>query len=411
MSRGERALRVAMVCPYDVSRPGGVKTQVLGLSRALRASGHEVLTIAPGPPGALAELRGDRRVSGLDADTEVAVVGRSVRLPANGSVAPVCVSPLALGRAVHEARAFGADVVHLHEPLAPILGYGFFASRRWPLVATFHRSSAAVPVAPLAPLIRRIYGRLEVKVAVSGAAASTARALTGKSLGGGDDFEVLFNGVDTAALGAPARAMGARTQGDGAPVVLFVGRHEARKGLGVLLDAFEALADHATQRDPVEGDATAATRAVLWIVGDGPQTSELRARHPASERVRWFGELPDAEVARCLAGATVLAAPSLGGESFGLVLVEAMATQTAVVCSDIPGYRGAAGGHATLVPPGDPAALARALREVLARAPDARSLADASAYVRTLSMERLATSYAALYALAQERHERRRRGG
>ena len=123
----------------------------------------------------------------------------------------------------------------------------------------------------------------------------------------------------------------------GRPVVLFLGRHEARKGLDVLLDAF----------------AMVERPAVLWVAGDGPGSEVQRRRHPESDRVRWLGMLSDDEVASRLAGADVLCAPSLHGESFGMVLLEGMAAGCAVVASDIEGYRSAAGGHAELVPPGD----------------------------------------------------------
>ena len=134
--------------------------------------------------------------------------------------------------------------------------------------------------------------------------------------------------------------------------MLFLGRHEPRKGLHVLLDAF----------------ATLERPAVLWVAGDGPATEVQRRRHPESDRVHWLGVLSEEEVASRLAGADVLCAPSLQGESFGMVLLEGMAAGCTVVASDIEGYRMASGGHATLVPPGDAPALARALDAALADA-------------------------------------------
>ena len=168
---------------------------------------------------------------------------------------------------------------------------------------------------------------MQIRVAVSEAARET-----GLSSGGGD-FEVLFNGVDMDRfeLAPPHR------DPEGRPAVLFLGRHEPRKGLQVLLDAF----------------ATLERPAVLWVAGDGPATEVQRRRHPQSDRVHWLGVLSDEEVASRLAGADVLCAPSLQGESFGMVLLEGMAAGCTVVASDIEGYRMASGGHATLVPPGD----------------------------------------------------------
>jgi phosphatidylinositol alpha-mannosyltransferase len=138
--------------------------------------------------------------------------------------------------------------------------------------------------------------------------------------------------------------------------VLFLGRHEDRKGLAVLLDAWTRLLSVLPE---------SSGSPVLWVAGDGPETSALRARFPASPSLQWLGVLDEAEKDRRLVAADVLAAPSLGGESFGMVLLEGMAAGTVVVASDIDGYRDAAGGCAVLVPPADPVALADALVAVL----------------------------------------------
>jgi phosphatidylinositol alpha-mannosyltransferase len=230
---------------------------------------------------------------------------------------------------------------------------------------------------PLAALVGR---RLQVRVAVSEAARET-----GERSGGGT-FEVLFNGVDVDrfASAVPERSA------EGIPVVLFVGRHEPRKGLGVLLDAF----------------ASVDRRAVLWVAGDGPESEVQRRRYPESDRVRWLGVLDDDELARRLAGADVLCAPSRHGESFGVVLLEGFAAGCAVVASDIEGYRVAAGGFATLVPPDDADALARALGVALADAvegtgassPEAHKAAEAHA--RAWSMDALAQRYEEIYERA-----------
>jgi phosphatidylinositol alpha-mannosyltransferase len=174
------------------------------------------------------------------------------------------------------------------------------------------------------------------------------------------------------------------------PVVLFLGRHEQRKGLGVLLDAF----------------AMVERPAVLWVAGEGQGTEVQRRRHPESDRVHWLGTLTDDEVAARLAGADVLCAPSLHGESFGMVLLEGMAAGCAVVASDLDGYRMAAGGHAALVPPGDKVALARALGVAIAdavegsgqSAPQARKAA--LEHARNWSMVSLAERYLDVYERA-----------
>ncbi len=224
-------------------------------------------------------------------------------------------------------RRGGFDVVHVHEPLAPVAAYGLVLRAPVPMVGTYHRSGVSRWVPVLKPLAGFVGHRMQIRVAVSEAARET-----GLQAGGGD-FEVLFNGVDVDRFESaePVR------DEQGRPAVLFLGRHEGRKGLNVLLDAF----------------AMVERPAVLWVAGDGPATEVQRRRYPESDRVRWLGLLSDEEVASRLAGADVLCAPSLHGESFGMVLLEGMAGGCAVVASDIEGYRAAAGGHAELVPPGD----------------------------------------------------------
>jgi phosphatidylinositol alpha-mannosyltransferase len=357
---GGPALRVVMVCPYDLARPGGVQGQALGLSRALRRSGHEVVVLAPHDRG-----------RGWLTD-QVYAAGRPVALHANGSVAPVSVSLLAARRVLDVAREWGADVVHLHEPLAPVLGYGFLLVGRWPVVATFHRSGAPRAALLAAPATRWACGRIPVRAAVSEAARRTAAVWCSGSV------EVFFNGLDA------DRFAHARPVDSALPAVVFVGRHERRKGLGVLLEAF----------------SSARLDAVLWVIGDGPETASLRARYPESDRICWLGQLSDEEVADRLRGASVLCAPSLGGESFGMVLLEGMAAGCRVVASDIPGYRDAAGGHATLVPPGDAVALRGALRAALGAPSDPAARDAAAAYAAQWSMDRLAQRYVDAYRRA-----------
>jgi phosphatidylinositol alpha-mannosyltransferase len=220
---------------------------------------------------------------------------------------------------------------------------------------------------------------MQVRVAVSEAARETGRRE------GGGDFEVLFNGVEMDRFESAA----AERDAQGRPTVLFLGRHEPRKGLPVLLDAF----------------AMVERPAVLWVAGEGPGVEVQRRRQLASDRVQWLGQLSDAEVASRLAGADVLCAPSLHGESFGMVVLEGMAAGCAVVASDIEGYRAATGGHACLFPAGDAAALAGALDGVLAAVGSAsasRARKEAVEYARAWSMDTLAGRYIELYAQAIE---------
>lgn len=350
-------MRIGLVCPYSLTLPGGVQGQVLGLARSLRALGHEVRVLGPcdGPPP----------------DAGVTPLGNCVPLAANGSVAPIAPDlPCAL-RTIRALRDEGFDVVHLHEPLVPGPCMTAAVVANAPLVGTFHAAgeSAAYRWAP-GPL-RWLAGRLAIRSAVSGDAAR----LAGSHLGG--HYRHLFNGVEVDRF---AKATAWPTDG---PTVLFVGRHEERKGLAVLLAALDAL--------------PAATR--VWVAGDGPDSERLRAGCH-DERVEWLGRIDDDERNRRLRGADVLCAPSLRGESFGVVLLEAMAAGTPVVATDLAGYANVArqGREGLLVPPGDAEGLGAALASVLAGGGTARDLVEAGR-VRAdeLSMDRLAERYVALY--------------
>jgi phosphatidyl-myo-inositol alpha-mannosyltransferase len=372
---GPPGLRVALVCPYSLSRPGGVQGQVLGLARSLGRLGHHVTVFAPVD-------RAEDTPVGLD----FVAAGHSVSLRANGSVAPVSVSPTAARSALKRLRALRPDVVHVHEPFAPGLPYALLAARQVPpVVATFHRSGGSVLYTLLSPVTRRLSRRLAVRCAVSPAAAATATAALGGS------FEVLFNGIEV------DRFDGVEPWPTEGPTALFLGRHEERKGLAVLLEAWHRVVAHAAT-DP------GGRPPVLWVAGDGPETAALQRRYPGSDSVNWLGVLSEEEKVRRLVAADVLAAPALGGESFGMILLEAMAAHTVVVASDIDGYRDAAGGRAVLAAPGDPVALAEALSGVLdgtlAGGSSGRPawLAEGAERAGRWSMAELAERYAALYA-------------
>ncbi len=235
-------LRVALVCPYSLSRPGGVQSQVLGLARSLTGLGHEVTVCAPVDR----EEDEPRGVAFVDA-------GRSTSLPANGSVAPVALSPRSARRALEALRARDVDVVHVHEPFAPGLPYALLTARDVPpMVGTFHRSGASILYSALAPLARPLARRLTIRCAVSEAAAATASS----ALGG--QFEVLYNGIEV------DRPDGIEPWPTRGPTVLFLGRHEERKGLSVLLEAWPTVvAAHAA--DGVGAGAVGGRRRT----GDG----------------------------------------------------------------------------------------------------------------------------------------------
>lgn len=365
------AVRIGLVCPYSLTHPGGVQGQVLAQARALRALGHETRVLAPcdGPPP----------------EPGVVPLGNSVPLAGNGSVAQLAPDPACLLRTLAALRDEDFDVVHLHEPFCPGPTLTSLAFARTPLVGTFHRAGLGASYVLLRPVIVRMARRLAVRVAVSEDARRTAAdALEG-------DYLVLHNGIE---LERFAKATPWPTTG---PTVLFVGRHEPRKGLGVLIDAMAAIGPEVR----------------LWVAGEGSETAALRARTAGDPRIEWLGRLADAEVASRMRGADVLCAPSLHGESFGVVLLEGMAASTPVVASDLPGYRNVAvpGTHALLVPPGDAAALAAAVRRVLTDTALADDLVEAGdARAAELSMERLAERYIELYERVTA-PGRRSRGG
>lgn len=364
-------MRVAQVCPYSLSIPGGVQGQVLSLARAQRRAGHDVTVLAPsdGPPP----------------EAGVRTLGRSVPLPANGSVAPIAPDLACALRTIAALREGGFDVLHLHEPMVPGPTLTALLYSEVPVLATFHRSGPSAAYAGFGPLLVRWARRIDLRCAVSEAARGTAQA----ALGG--TYEVLFNAVD---LEPVDRAQPHVKEG---PTIFFIGRHEERKGLAVLLEAWSLL-------DP---------RPTLWIGSDGPLTAELQAAYGRSSQLVWLGRIGDRERAERMKGADVFCAPSLGGESFGLVLLEAMAAGAPLVASDIDGYRSVArpGVEALLFPPGDARALAERLRSVLSD----RALADGLAQrgrqrAEEMSMDRLARCYLERYELLVSGRAARCRG-
>jgi phosphatidyl-myo-inositol alpha-mannosyltransferase len=373
-------LKVALLCPYSLGVPGGVQGQVLGLASELSALGHGVTVLAP--------TDGDRifgATSREEARFEIVGLGRSIPVRANGSVAPVALGVTASSRALRCIASGGFDVLHFHEPLAPGASYACLVLRAEPKVGTFHRSGSSALYSVLRPIARPVSQRLAVRCAVSPQARDTAKA----ALGG--EYELIPNGVDT------ERFASAQPWPTDAPTVFFVGRHERRKGLEVLLRAFRRLED---------------SGAVCWIAGHGPETAELKKRYPPTSRFQWLGRIDDDELARRLRGADVACFPALGGESFGVVLLEAMAAGTAVVASDIAGYRGAAGDFARFFTPGDSSALAECLRDALSQArsgvgpSSVAELERASKHASRWSMASNAVRYESVYSEALETRHR-----
>jgi phosphatidylinositol alpha-mannosyltransferase len=293
-------------------------------------------------------------------------------MAANGSVAPIAPDPAATLRTIRVLRDEDFDVVHLHEPLAPGPTLTALVFTDGPMVGTWHRAGEIAWYRFMRGPVRWAANRVSVRCAVSEQAAATAR----QALGG--DYEVVWNGieVDRVAAAEPWPSTG--------PTVLFLGRHEPRKGLAVLV---EAVVKHGVD-------------ARVWVAGEGPQTASLKEATLGDPRFQWLGVIGEQEKLRRLRGATVVAAPSLHGESFGVVLLEAMAAGTSLVASDIPGYANVArdAQDALLVPAGDAPALAGALRRALAGGPEIEAMrTSARARAAEHSMAALACRYIGLY--------------
>ncbi len=328
-------MRIAVVSPYSLTVPGGVQAQVLGLTRELRRRGHEARVLGPcdGPPP----------------ESFITPLGDSLPLSANGSVAPIAPDPSAALRTLRVLNDEQFDVIHLHEPLAPGPTSTALMVHRAPTVGTFHAAGTSASYRILQPALTRLIRRIERKVVVS----KDALALVQGHLGG--HYDVLFNGVELDQIRAVAPWP--RPDGHG-PVVFFCGRHEERKGLRVLVEAV-------LSRD---------LEVMVWIGSDGPDTADLIERTAGDHRFQWLGRLTDEEKFARLRAADVFCAPSLHGESFGVVLIEAMAAGTTVVASALDGYRNVAtdGVDSLLVEPGD----SHALGDAIARVVDDRALSE-----------------------------------
>jgi phosphatidyl-myo-inositol alpha-mannosyltransferase len=368
-------VRIALVSPYSWTYPGGVTRHIEALAAELAAQGHEPRIVAPYDPDdrLSARLHRGARPQRHPAPEGFVSLGRTVGLPANGAVSNVSLTPHAITTLRRELRTGGYDVAHIHEPVVPVIGWDALCSAgELPLAGTFHTYSenalsngiAAVPLGG-----RRRMNRLHVRIAVSEAAAWTARRFFG------GNYRIIPNGVH---LQAPPESWAA--QGEELRI-LFVGQAVQRKGLPVLLAAFEALREHVPARLTLVG----ASRAeVEHMTLDGAGIEAL-------------GKVSEEEKRERLREADVLCAPSLSGESFGMVLTEAFAAATPVIASDIPGYRDVVrdGTDGVLTPPGDPLALAEQLR-ALALDPARRERMARSARERA---ERFAWPHVAAEAL------------
>ena len=325
-------MKVALACPYAWDDAGGVQVQVRELARRLLDRGHDILVLTPARSAV--------------SQPWVHPVGRPIDLPYNASNAPIDPRPWSRYRVREEIRRFRPDVVHAHEPLTPSTSmWATLEAGRAPVVATFHSAATRSRLFDLAaPALRRFARRLAVRMAVSDAAAGFARTRIGGV------FEIVPNGVDVERFAEAVPA----DLGPGRKA-LFVGRLDERKGFPTAVAAFARMArGHPDLR--------------LIVVGDGPDRGVSAALPPAErERVVHVGALPNEEVPAYYRACDLYLGAAVGGESFGMVLVEAMAAGLPVVASDIAGYREVVrdGVEGLLVAPKDPGALAAAAGRIL----------------------------------------------
>jgi len=339
-------VKLGVVCPYDWTVPGGVGAHVRDLAAELRRLGHAVDVLAPAEGPVL-----DEHFVGL---------GRSVPVPYNGSVARIAFGPRTVAKVRQALGQGGYDLLHVHEPLSPSVGLLAVlqatgglrggGATGLPVVGTFHANlDRSLALTAASPLLRRAYDRLAGRIAVSPSARDTWQGQFGGSM------VVIPNGVAPEFFACPEPLPGWKGTG---PTVLFVGRLEPRKGLAYLVRAFLRL-------------KPAFPRLRLLVVGRDDKRQQERAMAVVPARLRpdlvFVGAVPQADLPSYYASADVFCAPSLGGESFGIVLAEAMAVGLPVVCSDIGGYRDVVrdGSEGLLVPPRDPEALATALGGLL----------------------------------------------
>ncbi len=363
--------------PYSWSFWGAVIEHAELQADALQRLGVETRTIMGNdPPGSFTRVLHPRLGRHGNPPPDVIPVGRSVIVPANGSLPNIVLSPRTVGRIRRALERERFDLLHVHEPMTPAISVAALALARCPVAATFHASGELGWARAGVPVWGFLLDRIDERVAVSEAARRSAEQYAP------GDYHVVPNGV---LIPPEAEAEGRENS------VLFVGRQESRKGLPVLLRAWP--------------EVHSRTGARLRIIGSDPLAVRLLLARErlASDAIDVLGFLPQEQLTAELLRAKAMVAPSLGGESFGMVLTRAFACATPVVASDIPGYRDVMDERAgVLAPPGDPAALAAAVIELLGDEERRRALGAGARLIaqERYSWDRLARRLVTVYERA-----------
>jgi len=369
-----RALKIGIVCPYSFDAPGGVQFHIRDQAAELVRRGHDVSVLAPASDDA-------------DVPEHVVSAGKAIAVPYNGSVARLAFGPRASRRVRRWIEAGQFDVLHIHEPLVPSISMLALWQSDLPVVATFHSAQVRSRALQAAyPLLRQSLERVSARIAVS----EDARRTIVDHMGG--DAVIIPNGVFTERFAdASSDARWAGT--DEAPTIAFLGRlDEPRKGLPVLTAAIPAvLAEHPGARFLIAGR------------GDEGRAEAIEALGPDADRLEFLGGISDDDKASMLASVNLYIAPQTGGESFGIVLVEAMAAGAAVIASDLGAFSrvlddGAAG---MLFANTDSADLARAINESLADTKATNERRDhATAWCRRYDWQSVTDQVEAVYEMA-----------
>jgi len=374
-------MKVGIVVPYSWSFWGAVVEHAELQAAALRRLGHDVrLVMGNDPPGSFTRVLHPRLGRHGEPPPEVIPVGRSVIVPANGSLPNIILSPRSVWRIRRVLERERFDVVHIHEPMTPTPGVAALAFAQCPIVTTNHASGELSWLKLGKPVWGFLLDRVDHRIAVSEPArVSASRYFPG-------EYELIPNGVLVPEQADP---------GGREDRIVFVGRQEPRKGLQVLLRAWPEIRRRTGMRLSVVGADPLAVRLLF-----------ARLRVP-EEGVDVLGFLSQDDLTQELLRAKALVAPSLGGESFGMVLTRAFACATPVVASDISGYRGVMEPEAgRLVPPDDPSALADAVAELLSDENSRRELGSAARVIaeERYSWDRIAKRLAEIYeALVESR--------